>query len=193
MVDTPRQSAAGRELSNTTFSVRDPAGYRKTSSYRTAAFQWTSSPRADLYRVFRAENADASFTPLVTLAPETTSYTDHGLKNGSQYFYEVEAVYGTNRVRSAPFAMVPLANSNSIENAGFEQNDNSHWDKWFSDYVSVTNVNATSAAFGGRRAMQIKLSNSASSSTISQFNQYGIPDNSIPCDGRCALQLWWLA
>jgi hypothetical protein len=76
--------------------------------------------------------------------------------------------------------MVPLANSNSIQNAGFEQNDNSHWDKWFSDYISVTNVNTTSAAFGGRRAMQIKLSNSASSSTISQFNQYGIPDNSIP-------------
>ena len=63
---------------------------------------------------------------------------------------------------------------------GFEQNDNSHWDKWFSDHVSVTNITATSTAFAGRRAMQIKLSNSASSSTISQFNQYGIPDNSIP-------------
>jgi hypothetical protein len=44
----------------------------------------------------------------------------------------------------------------------------------------VTNITATSTAFAGRRAMQVKLANSASSSTISQFNQYGIPDNSIP-------------
>ena len=151
-----------------------------TSGYRTATFEWTNSPRADVYRVYRAENASGSFVPLVTLASEITSYTDRGLKNGSQYVYEVEAVYGTNRVRSAPFAIMPLANSNALVNAGFEQNDNSHWDKWFSDHVSVTNVNATGAAFEGRRAMQIKLSNSASSSTISQFNQYGVPDNSIP-------------
>jgi len=162
------------------FRPGTPLVTEKTSGYRTATFRWTSTPRADVYRVYRAENASASFVPLATLASETTSYTDHGLRNGSQYFYEVEAVYGTNRVRSAPFAIVPLANSNSIANAGFEQNDNSHWDKWFSDHVSVTNITATSVAFEGRRAMQIKLSNSASSSTISQFNQYGIPDNSIP-------------
>jgi hypothetical protein len=161
------------------FRPGTPRVTEKASGYRTATFRWTSTPRADLYRVYRAENASASFVPLVTLASETTSYTDYGLRNGSQYFYEVEAVYGTNRVRSAPFAIVPLANSNSIANAGFEQNDNSHWDKWFSDHVSVTNITATNTAFEGRRAMQIKLSNSASSSTISQFNQYGIPDNSI--------------
>jgi hypothetical protein len=67
-----------------------------------------------------------------------------------------------------------------MANAGFEENDDSHWDKWFTDHVSQTNMLASSTALQGRRSMRIKLVNSPSSSTISQFNQYGIPDASLP-------------
>jgi hypothetical protein len=165
---------------NALFAPGTPVVTDKTSGYRSATFHWSSSPAADVYRIYRAGTAAGPFGPLATVTANTGTFTDHGLRNGSQYFYEVEAQRGTNRLRSAPFAIMPLASSNLIANAGFEADDNSHWDKWFSDHVSLTNMTGTSAAFEGRRAMQIKLNNSASSSTISQFNQYGIPENSIP-------------
>jgi hypothetical protein len=166
-------------LQRSLFPPGTPLVTEKTSGYRAANFSWMTSPRADLYRVYRAESATGPFVPLVTVTSNTTSYTDHALQNGAQYFYEIEALSGTNRVRSAPFALVPSANGNTLKNAGFEANDNSHWDKWFSDHVSVTNMAGTSTAFEGKRAMQVRLGNSASSATFSQFNQYGVPDNSI--------------
>jgi len=165
-------------FNNPLFPANTPLVTQKDAGYRTTTFSWRG--KGDIYRIYRADNAEGPFVPIAAVTSNTTSYTDRDLRNGWQYFYEVEAQHGTNRVRSAPFAVLPRANSNLIANAGFEENDNSHWDKWFSDHVSQTNMIGTTGAFEGRRAMEIRLSNSASSSTISQFNQYGIPDSSIP-------------
>ena len=157
-----------------------PVITRKTSGCRSAEFSWSNSAPATLFRIYRAEQASGPFIHVATMTPGTFAYTDHALKNGTLYFYEIAAVFSTNAVRSAPFCIMPLANSNLVANAGFEENDNSHWDKWFTDHVSQTNMLASSTPFQGRRSMRIKLANSSSTTTISQFNQYGIPDASLP-------------
>jgi hypothetical protein len=157
-----------------------PTITQRSSGYRRASFAWSTASPPALCRIYRAEQSAGPFVHVATLAPGINSYTDHGLKSGTLYFYEIAAVYGGTSVRSAPFCLLPLANSNLVANAGFEENDNSHWDKWFTDHVSVTNMLASSTAYQGARSMRVKLANSASSPTVAQFNQYGIPDASMP-------------
>lgn len=162
------------------FPPGTPLVRSKTPAYRSASFSWGNIPGADAFRIYRAEHGAGPFLPVATVMSNVLSYTDRGLVNGWQYFYEVEALHGTNRVRSAPFCLVPFAAGNLVANAGFEENDHSHWDKWFSDAVSPTNMSSISPGLEGKRAMQIKLLNSASSSTVSQFNQHGVAECSMP-------------
>lgn len=152
----------------------------KASGYNRTSFSWTNSTPAQLYRLYRAEQANGPFRHFATVMANTLSYTDYGLKPGWQYFYEIGAVYATNTVFSAPFAILSLLNGNLIANAGFEENDNSHWDKWFTGTLDPTNmVVSTNVAYQGRQAMQIVLLNQGNNSTIAQYNQYGIPDATI--------------
>ncbi|HWX20449.1 MAG TPA: hypothetical protein VN578_11165 [Candidatus Binatia bacterium] len=157
-----------------------PLVTRKTGGYNRAAFSWTNASAAQCYRLYRADQAAGPFIPVAAVTANTFSFTDYGLKPGWQYFYEVGAVYGTNTVLSAPFAVLSLLNSNLLANAGFEENDNSHWDKWFTGSLEVTNMTvSTNVAFQGQRSMQIVLLNQGNSSTIAQYNQYGIPDSTV--------------
>lgn len=152
---------------------------RKTTGYRRASFSWTNTAVADSYKIFRADQASEPFLEIATVT-NVTSYTDYGLQLGWQYFYEVGAVYGTNTVRSAPFAILSLFNGNLIANPGFEENDNSHWDKWPGGSIAMTNMTvSTNVAFQGQRSMEIVLQNNGNDSSISQFSQYGIPDSTI--------------
>src|SRR5205085_11964580 len=122
---------------------------------------------AQLYRIYRAEQGSGPFQQIATLTTNISSYTDYALKSGWQYFYEVRAVYGTNTVASSPFAILSLLNSNLIANAGFEENDNSHWDKWFTGNVGMTNMLASTNSFHqGRQAMRIILENQTSGGSI---------------------------
>ncbi len=156
----------------------------KTSGYRQARFSWRNAagPSPLTYRIYRAEQASGPFTNIITLPGNANGYTNVGLKGGWQYFYEVAAVYASNEVHSAPFAVLSLLNSNLIVNGGFEENDNSHWDKWFTGDINWTNMigntNAT-VPYQGRQAMEIRIqsTNQADDSSISQFDQYGIPDS----------------
>ena len=165
----------------------------KSSGYRETTFTWTNTAGADLCRIYRAESASGPFGHIATVTSNTFLCTDTGLRSGWLYFYYVEALYGTNRIRSSPFCVLPLVNSNLIANAGFEENDNSHWDKWFTDYASQTNMLGSTTSYQGKQSMRIKLSNSAGTTTIGQFNQYGIPDASIPVTaGTCYSFGGWL-
>jgi hypothetical protein len=175
------------------FPAHTPLIASKSSGYRTTSFGWTNTAGASLYRIHRAEQGSGPFAHVATVTSNTFSYTDYGLKSGWLYFYELEAVYGTNGVRSAPFCLLPLVNSNLVANAGFEENDNSHWDKWFTEYVSQTNMLGSTTAYQGKQSMRIRLSNSASSGTIGQFSQYGIPEASIRVTaGACYSFGGWL-
>jgi hypothetical protein len=157
-----------------------PLVTKKTSGYNRASFTWSNSTPAQLYRIFRAEKGDGPFLQVATVLPSTNSYTDAGLKPGVQYFYEVRAVYATNTVPSVPFVVLSMYNSNLLANAGFEENDNSHWDKWFSGSVEMTNMlGSTNIFYQGRQSMRVILENQTNSGTIAQFDQYGIPDSTL--------------
>jgi len=152
---------------------------KKVSGYRRASFSWTNSMVADSYKIFRADQPSGPFVAIATVT-NVASYADCGLQLGWQYIYEVGAVYGTNIVHSASFAILSLFNSNLVANAGFEENDNSHWDKWPGGSIAMTNMTVcTNVAFQGRRSMEIVLQNNGNDASISQFSQYGIPDSTV--------------
>src|SRR5262249_392027 len=149
------------------------------SGYRRASFSWTNSMVVDAYKIFRADQPSGPFVEIATVT-NVTSYTDYGLQLGWQYIYEVGAVYGTNTVHSAPFPILSLFNRNLVANAGFEENDNSHWDKWPGGGIAMTNMTVcTNVAFCGQRSMEIVLQNNGNDASIAQFSQYGIPDSTI--------------
>jgi len=170
-----REANAARSL----YPPGTPLVRKKTSAFNRASFAWTNAISAQLYRIFRAEQPSGPFSQIATVAGTATSYTDYGLKPGWQYIYEVRAVYATNTVPSVPFAVLSMLNSNLIANGGFEENDNSHWDKWWSNIPLTNMVASTNIAYQGSRSMQMILQNQGNNDTIGQFNQYGIPDSTV--------------
>ncbi len=154
----------------------------KAAGYRKAMFSWGGAVTntAGAYRIHRAQLPAGPFTNIITLPASATSYVDAGLTEGWQYFYEVGALQGTNEVLSSPFAVTPLLNSNLVVNGAFEENDNSHWDKWFTGDLTWTNmIGSTNVFYQGRQSMEIQLLNNGDDSSISQFDQYGIPDSTM--------------
>ena len=165
------------------FPPGTPSITSKESGYRRAAFSWggPATNTAKAWRIYRAEQPEGPFTHIVTLSAGATCYTDYLLKPGGQYIYEVAAVYETNTVHSAPFALLSSLNGNLVANSGFEENDNSHWDKWFTGEIDWTNmVASTNAAYQGAKSMEITLINQGNNGSISQYGQYGTPEACLP-------------
>jgi hypothetical protein len=164
------------------FPSGTPLITRREGGYRRANFAWggAATNSATAWRIFRAERPEGPFVHVATLTAGATSCTDEYLKPGWQYFYEVRAVYGTNEVASAPFAVLSSVNSNLVSNGGFEENDNSHWDKWFTGDISWTNMIASTNGYEGGQCMEVKLINNGNNGSISQYGQYGTPDGSLP-------------
>jgi len=175
-----RDGNLGRSL----FPPGTPLVTQKQSGYRRASFLWTSMKGAQGYRLYRAAQANGPFAQIATLTSNVTSYTDYDLTPGWQYFYEVGAIYPTNTIHSSPFAIVASVTGNLIANAGFEENDNSHWDKWYTGDIGMTNMFVnTNVTHQGKQSMEILLQNHGNNGSIAQYNQYGIPDGSIPVTG----------
>jgi hypothetical protein len=164
------------------FPPGTPIISNKTTGNSHVSFSWsvgaTNTPQ--YFQILRAEQPEGPFTHIVTLTPGTTSFTDSALKPGCQYIYEVGAVYGTNTVLSAPFPMLSGFNGNLVVNSGFEQNSDSHWDKWWGSIDWTNMVTTTNEAYQGKRSMLITLSNQTGGATISQYNQYGTPFSALP-------------
>lgn len=145
----------------------------KAGGYNHAEFSWrvpgASQPSA--YRIYRNG----------TLVNETqrTNYRDAGaFALGAQAIYEVEAIYPSGGVRSAPFAITFLLNNNLIANGGFEENSESHWDKWFSGDIPWTRMMPSpDSPAGGAKSMEIKLQNDQSQSSITQYSHFGVPES----------------
>ena len=165
------------------FPPGTPLITQRQSGYRRASFSWggDATNKAQAWRIYRAEQPEGPFLHVATVIPSVFSYTDYQLKAGQQYIYEVGAVYQTNEVHSAPFAILSALNGNLISNGGFEENDNSHWDKWFTGDIDWTNmVASTNVFYQGRKSMQVTLMNNSDGGSISQFDQYGTPDSFLP-------------
>ncbi len=169
-----RNGNLGRSL----FPVNTPLVTKKLSGANKTHFEWSRGTNAvvpSAYRIYRADTAQGPFTLLTTVGGTTTSYGDYGLRPGWQYFYEIAAVVNGNEIRSAPFAIASLLNNNLIANGAFEENDNSHWDKWDNGNISWTNMIGSTNALGGKQSMQIRLQNDTTTDSINQYDVYGTP------------------
>jgi hypothetical protein len=164
------------------FPAGTPVITRKVPGNGHASFSWTAAPMGppQAWKIYRAEQPEGPFTHIVTLTANASSFTDGSLKPGRQYIYEVGAVYGTNTVLSAPFAILSGCNSNLVANSGFEENSDSHWDKWWGAIDWTNMVATTNVSHQGRKSMQITLLNQSGGASISQYNQYGTPNSFLP-------------
>jgi hypothetical protein len=170
-----------RNGTSTLFPVGTPLVIEKTSGFRRVTLSWTNTALAQGHHVYRAETSAGPFLHVATLTATTRAFTDCDVRDGCQYFYEVGALAPSGIVRSAPVALTALLNDNLLANAGFEQNDNSHWDKWYTGNIAMTDMlGSTSVVYQGRQSMEIRLRNKGNNSSIAQLNQYGIPESSVP-------------
>lgn len=159
-----------------------PQVVRKTSGYRQVSFAWRVPQSDGLsgFEIHRAEQAEGPFRRIAQLAGEARAFTDSGLRDGCLYYYEVRAVYSGGTAASAPIAILSFLNNNLVANGGFEENDNSHWDKWFTGDIPWQNMTGSDhQPFQGRRSMEIKLTHHGNNSSIKQSNQYGTPEPAI--------------
>lgn len=62
------------------------------NSLDSITLSWNAVAGTTEYRLYRAESATGPFLSLTDLQPGTTSFTDAGLQNGSNYFYKVAAL-----------------------------------------------------------------------------------------------------
>jgi hypothetical protein len=154
----------------------------KVSGNRHASFSWrpASGGLPLFWKIYRAEQPDGPFMHIMTLTASATSFTDAALKPGCQHIYEVGAVFATNTVLSAPFPMLAGFNSNLVANTGFEENSDSHWDKWWGNIDWTNMVTTTNVFYHGKKSMQITLLNQGNGASVSQYNQYGTPDSFLP-------------
>jgi hypothetical protein len=142
-----------------------------------AKFSWKApagfSPSG--YQIEQAQNPAGPFTSHNVLGAEAT-FPIAG--NGEQNIFRVRANYPAGSALSAPFAITALRDGNLIQNGGFEENDNSHWDKWFSGDIPCTRMTVTTNFPGaGAQCMEIKLQSDGSQSSITQYSHYGIPES----------------
>ncbi|HEU5125357.1 MAG TPA: hypothetical protein VFW05_15000 [Verrucomicrobiae bacterium] len=150
----------------------------KESAQGRATFSWKTAigtpPLA--WRIYRAEKPEGPFTHLLTMTADARSFTDSQLRPGCQYIYEVAAVYANGEVPSVPFAVLSAFNGNLLANSSFEENSESHWDKWFTGDIDWTNmISSTNVFHHGRKSLEVRLRNSGNNGSVSQNGQYGTP------------------
>ena len=173
-----RDGNLGRSL----FPPNTPMITKKSGGFKRTYFEWAGQGTniVSAYRVYRASDPNGVFSLVATLSSDATNYIDRGLDAGWQYVYELAAVVNSAEVRSAPFPILSQLNGNLIANSGFEENDNSHWDKWDTGSIPWMNMIGSSNAFQGRRAMQIALHNQTTTDGLNQYVVYGTPRSYIP-------------
>jgi hypothetical protein len=169
-------------LRQSLFPPNTPIVTKKVGGYRKAYFEWAGQGTniVTAYRLYRASDPSGPFGLVATIPNTETNFTDTGLTPGWQYIYELAAVVNGSEIHSAPFAVLSLLNGNLVANSGFEENDNSHWDKWDTGNIPWTNMIGSSNAFQGRKSMQIVLNNQTTTDGINQYVVYGTPRSYIP-------------
>jgi hypothetical protein len=146
----------------------------------TLSWRLPSGFTASGIKVFRADKPEGPFAEISALAGSATSFTDGNLALGGQFIYEIAAVYPSGIVRSAPAPILSQLNNNLVANGGFEEDDDSHWDKWFTGEIPWNNMIGSSAQpHAGAQSMEIKLQNHSNNSTITQYSHYGTPEDYI--------------
>jgi hypothetical protein len=164
------------------FPPNTPLITQKTSGTRKTSFQWGGSVTnvASEYHIYRASATNAPFQFIASVPPTVTSFTDFNLAPGCMYFYEVSAIVNGQEIYSSPCAILSFLNNNLLANGAFEENGDSHWDKWNTGSLSWTNMIASTNAYQGAQSMEITFQTNSSTDTINQYAQYGLPQAYIP-------------
>ena len=174
---------AERSRSVNLFPPGTPIITSRGGHYKRTEFSWRlpTGCTADAIKIYRAESPSTPLLEIATLGGTRASFTDLGRTVWQQYIYEIGAVYGNIVVRSAPFAVLCEPGNNLIANGGFEQDDNSQWDKWFTGDIPWSNMTTSkSNPHGGAQSMEIRLQNHGSGSSITQSSHYGAPEDYVP-------------
>lgn len=176
--NSKRDGNFGRDL----YPAGTPRITSRGGTYKKTAFTWSipAGLTPSTISVYRSTAAAGPYNGIATLPGDAREFTDENLIIGTPLFYEVRAQYGGTIVASAPFMITPDWNNNLLLNGGFEQNDNSHWDKWFTGDISWTNMTvSTVEPQAGRQSMEVRLRNDTSGSSITQYSHYGVPEDYI--------------
>jgi hypothetical protein len=174
---------AGRSRTGNLFPQGTPIITGRVGSFKRTEFSWRlpTGSTADAIKIYRADSLSSPLAEIATIAGVRASFADLNRKLWQQYIYEVGAVYGATVVRSAPFAVLCEPGTNLIANGGFEEDDDSQWDKWFTGDIPWQNMTASETdPHGGSRSMEIRLQNHGSGSSIVQSSHYGTPEDYIP-------------
>jgi fibronectin type 3 domain-containing protein len=71
-----------------------PTGLSATAGNASVALSWTAVTGATSYNVYRGTTASGESTTAIATGVTTAAYSDTGLTNGQQYYYEVAGVNG---------------------------------------------------------------------------------------------------
>jgi hypothetical protein len=176
--DEQRSGKFSREI----YPAGTPIVTKRIGGYNRASFSWLipSGFAPSHLKIFRSSSPDGPFTQIASLDGSARSFVDDELKLWTQYFYEVRASYGERVVSSVPFAILSDLEENLVVNGGFEQDDDSHWDKWFTGEIPWTNMTGSMEnAHRGSRSMEIRLQSHGNNSSITQYSHYGLPEDYI--------------
>jgi hypothetical protein len=157
--------------SRTLFPAGTPIVSSKSGGYKKAGMTWRipSGNTPISIKIFRANRAEGPFSEIANLGGSARSFTDYSVSLGRQYIYEVRAQYSSGTVSSAPIPIFVWLNNNLIANGGFEEDDDSHWDKWFTGDIPWTDMTgSTVAPHSGDQSMEIRLQNKGNNSSITQ-------------------------
>jgi hypothetical protein len=165
------------------FPAGTPVVISKEGGNGRATLNWRlpKGSAASSIIIFRAPAPEGPFVEIAALAGSADTFIDTNPTLGAQFIYEVAAVYPQGTVRSAPVPILSQLNNNLVANGGFEEDDDSHWDKWFSGEIPWNNMTGSSVLpHLGAQSMEIKLENHGNNSSITQYSHYGTPEDYIP-------------
>ncbi|KAH3745919.1 Fibronectin type III domain protein [Pelomyxa schiedti] len=165
------------------FKKGTPIISSKTEKQLKASFCWRlQEPPGSVtsLKIYRSQSVDGPFAFIISLPSSANCFEDQRLEPGILYIYEIEATYSTGEtLRSSPLPMLSLVNNNLVLNSGIEGDDDYAFDKWYTGSIPWEHMTGSPTAYQGEQSMSIILAGETSCSSISQWNQYGIPDSTI--------------
>jgi len=92
-----------------------PASLTATAGPSEVTLNWTGSPGATVYRVYRSVTSNGEANPALADGLANTGYTDTRVTSGVTYFYKVTAANSdgasgfSNEARATPFPLAPVS------------------------------------------------------------------------------------
>lgn len=174
-----RTGALGMKL----YGVDAPLVGPTTEGYEHIQLTWSIADSAGLsgFEIYRKRYGEADYALIASPGVAASQFNDTAVENGQLYVYKVVAVRGSAKAWSAPIPAVPLMENNLVRNSAMELDGDHSWDKWYTGDIPWEDMTRTTTqAYQGTASMRIHLANQGENMSISQWNQYGVPDAHLP-------------